>query len=197
MSLTRASALITGAGAVVRKRFVASVFRAGVGVYHIIWPSGRGLRSAEHLFTVTPINAGGGGGGEVLVQDGVGPAAWANGGLTVNVATALAPEVMPGMTLRVYNVGGSGNQDRVINTIAGNRMSATFLVAYPFFEANAWDVYSAGAGAARVPVIANDGSAAPPGGANAAAGSTSLQVNIFDDSGAPADSDFILTAERS
>jgi len=48
--------------------------------------------------------------------------------------------------------------------------------------------------AARIATLGNAGSAAPPGGANAPAGATSVQVLTWDAAGAAADSDFMFEA---
>lgn len=92
----------------IRSRNLYSVYKAGVGIFHLIWPLGKALRAGEYDFKVTAINAAG-----------------------------------------------------------------------------------------RIVQLGNDGTAAAPGGAGAPAGSTSLQILIFDAAGAAADADFLFTAERA
>lgn len=58
MSNVEASAQVTGAtGATTRRRNVQSVYRAGPGVYHIVFPVDRNIRTAEYHMDVTPIGA--------------------------------------------------------------------------------------------------------------------------------------------
>lgn len=92
-------------GALNRAQGVSQLYKAGTGDYHVIFPPGYDPASAEHHFSVQPINA-----------------------------------------------------------------------------------------AARIATLGNAGSAAPPGGANAAAGSTSVQILTWDAAGAAADSDFMFEA---
>lgn len=53
-----ASARVTGAtGVMTRTRGVLSCYREGVGIYHLIFPAARSMRSGEYDFTFTAENA--------------------------------------------------------------------------------------------------------------------------------------------
>lgn len=108
MSNIETSAQVTGAdGSTSRRRNVSSVYREGVGNYHVVFPADKNIRAAGYHIDLTPIGA-----------------------------------------------------------------------------------------AARTLQLGNAGGVAPPAGANAPAGSLSVQVLSFDAAGAAADADFLFAASR-